>query len=97
MSDSIFNDKQLQLLASIYVSNLVQAQPVNVLLQVCTSALLQNYQDLNSYDLKDRIVSEANIETWNNLVERLKSIEAAAAQDTATEAEADEAPAVAAT
>ena len=73
--DNIFKDEQLVALKNLYVNSITSSLSVNQLLQLAGQALLANYTELGGYDLKDRIISETNLKTWDSLVEQLKAIE----------------------
>ena len=73
--DNIFSDEQLVALKSLYVNSITSSLSVNQLLQLAGKTLLANYSELGGYDLKDRIISETNLQTWESLVEQLKKLE----------------------
>ena len=62
-------------LSSVIVSERRCSWPLLILLQLAGKTLLANYTNLGGYDLKDRIISETNLKTWESLVEQLKANE----------------------
>ena len=62
-------------LSAVIVSERRCSWPLLILLQLAGKTLLANYTNLGGYDLKDRIISETNLKTWESLVEQLKANE----------------------
>ena len=62
-------------LCAVIVSERRCSWPLLILLQLAGKTLLANYTNLGGYDLKDRIISETNLKTWESLVEQLKANE----------------------
>ena len=62
-------------LSAVIVSERRCSWPLLILLQLAGKTLLAYYTNLGGYDLKDRIISETNLKTWESLVEQLKANE----------------------
>ena len=62
-------------LSTVIISERRCSWPLLILLQLAGKNLLANYPNLGEYDVKDRIISETNLKTWESLVEQLKANE----------------------
>ena len=54
------------------MSSIINSVSVGVLVQIAAAKLSEDYANMDAAELRDAIISQNNIETWNKLVESIK-------------------------
>ena len=63
---------QLASIKTGYVQAIINSVSVSTLVQVAAAKLSEDYKEMGATELRDAIISQNNIETWNKLVESIK-------------------------
>ena len=71
-TEVIITDDQLASIKSGYVQAIINSVTVNTLVQIAASKLSEDYKEMGAAELRDAIISQNNIDTWNRLVESIK-------------------------
>jgi len=74
-TEVIITDDQLESIKSGYVNAIINSVSVNTLVQIAAAKLSEDYRAMGATELRDAIISQNNIETWNKLVESIKDAE----------------------
>lgn len=72
MTEVNITDQQLASIKQGYVSSIINSVSVGVLVQIAAAKLSEDYANMDAAELRDAIISQNNIETWNKLVESIK-------------------------
>ena len=79
MSDLNISDVQLQQVKAGFINSIINSVNVGTLVNIAAAKLSEQYSSLGATELRDAVISQTNIETWNQLMETLAPAEEAAA------------------
>lgn len=72
MTEVVITDDQLMNIKGSYVNSILNSVNVSTLVQIAAAKLSEDYREMGATELRDAIISQNNIETWNKLVDSIK-------------------------
>ena len=72
MTEFVITDDQLMNLKGSYVNSILNSVNVSTLIQIAAAKLSDEYRDMDAAQLRDTVISQNNLDVWNQLVESIK-------------------------
>lgn len=72
MTEVVITDDQLMNIKGSYVNSILNSVNVSTLIQIAAAKLSDEYRDMDAEQLRDAVISQNNLDVWNQLVESIK-------------------------